>query len=315
MRSTLWATVIATVLLVPAPGIFAQAFPVKMVRIVIPFAVGGSSDASARIVGPALSERWKQQVLIEPRPGAGTVVGADYVAKSPPDGYILLVTTSQVVQTPATFAKLPYDPYTDLMPVTLIAVSPQAIIAHPSLPVKNMKDLIALARARPGELNIGTAGTILPTHRINMLANIKLTIVPYKGAGPMLIDTMGGHVPLASGAVSSIQGAVRNGRLRILGVTSPTAAFPDAPLIARDVPGYDYESWTGMFAPGGTSRNLVMRIRDDVVAVLQHPDVRQRLLHIGMEPRGQTPEEFTARVRTEIAVWKKVAAAAGITPQ
>ena len=315
MRSTLWTTVIATVLLAPAPGVFAQAFPVKMVRLVIPFAVGGSSDANARIVGPALAERWKQQVLIEPRPGAATVIGADYVAKSPPDGYILLLTTSQVVQSPATFAKLPYDPHTDLMPVTLITVSPQAIIAHPSLPVKNMKELIALERARPGELNIGTAGTILPTHRLNMLANMKLQIVPYKGAGPMITDAMGGHVPLAIGAVSSVQGAVRTGHLRILGVSSPTTAFPDAPLIARDVPEYDYESWVGIFAPGGTPREIVMRIRDDVAAVLQLPDVRQRLLHIGMEPRGQTTEEFAARVRTEIAIWRKVAAAAGVKPQ
>jgi len=315
MRSAFWKMVGAAMLLATAHSVFAQSFPTRMVRLVIPFAVGGSSDNNARIVGPALAERWKQQVLIEPRPGAGTVIGADYVAKSPPDGYTLLLTTTQIVQTPATFAKLPYDPQTDLVPVTLITVSPQAIVAHPSLPVKNMKDLIALARARPGELNIGTAGTILPTHRINMLANIKLAIVPYKGAGPMLNDAMGGHVSLAIGAVSSVQGAVRNGRFRILGVSSPTSAFPDAPLIARDVPGYDYESWVGIFAPGRTPRDLVMRIRDDVAAVLQLPDVRQRLLQIGMEPRGTTTEEFTARVRSEIAIWKKVAAAAGIKPQ
>ena len=315
MRTRFWTTVIATVLLTPANGVLAQAYPVKLVRLVIPFAVGGSSDANARIVGPALAERWKQQVLIEPRPGAATVIGADYVAKSPPDGYVLLITTSQVVQSPATFAKLPYDPYNDLMPITLITVSPQAIIAHPSLPVKNLKELIALARARPGEINIGTAGTILPTHRINMLANIKLAIVPYKGAGPMINDAMGGHVPLAIGAVSSVQGAVRNGRLRILGVSSPTSAFPDAPLIQKDVPGYDYESWVGMFAPGGTSKELVVRIREDVAAVLKIPDVRQRLLHIGMEPRGQSTDEFAARVHAEIGIWKKVAAAAGVKPQ
>ncbi len=305
---------LSSVVIHPAP-VAAQSFPVKMVRLVIPFAVGGSSDANARIVGPALSERWKQQVLIEPRPGAATVIGADYVAKSPPDGYTLLLTTAQVVQSPATFAKLPYDPHIDLTPVTLITVSPQAIVAHPSLPVKNMKELVALARARPGELNIGTAGTTLPTHRLNMLGKMKLELVPYKGAGPMITDAMGGHVPLAIGAVSSLQGAVRTGHLRLLGVTSPTPAFPDAPIIAKDVPGYDYESWVGMFAPGGTPMDLVKRIRDDVTAVLQLPDVRRRLLHIGMEPRGQTTEEFAARVRTEIAVWKKVAAAAGIKPQ
>lgn len=315
VRSAFWSAASAALLLASAHGVFAQPFPTKLVRLVIPFAVGGSSDGNARIVGPALAERWKQQVLIEPRPGAGTVIGADYVAKSPPDGYTLLLTTTQVVQTPAAFAKLPYDPQTDLAPVILTTVSPQAIVAHPSLPVKSMKDVIALERARPGELNIGTAGTILPTYRINMLANIKLAIVPYKGAGPMITDAMGGHVTLAIGAVSSVQGAVRNGRLRVLGVSSPTSAFPEAPLISRDVPGYDYESWVGIFAPGRTPRDLVKRIHDDVAVVLQQADVRQRLLHIGMEPLPQTTEEFTARVRAEIATWKKVAAAAGIKPQ
>jgi tripartite-type tricarboxylate transporter receptor subunit TctC len=315
MRSALWTTITATALLAPAHAVLAQEFPGRMVRIVIPFPVGGSSDANARIIGPFLAERWKQQVMVEPRPGAATVVGTDYVAKSPPDGHTLLLNSTQYPQSPALFAKLPYDPYTDLVPVTLVSLSPQAIVAHPSLPVRNVKELIAFARARPGELNMGNAGNMLPTLLFTMLANVKIENVPYKGAGLLMIDAMGGHVPLAIGAVSSVQAAVRSGRVRMLGVTSPSAAFPDVPVIAKDVPGYDADTWFGLFAPRGTPRDLVMRIRDDVAAVLQLPDVRQRLLDIGGEPGGQSPDEFSSRVRSEIAKWLKVAKAAGMKPQ
>jgi tripartite-type tricarboxylate transporter receptor subunit TctC len=315
MRSVLWTTVIATALLAPAHAVLAQAFPGKMVRLVIPFPVGGSSDANARIIIPFLSERWKQQVIVESRPGAATIVGTDYVAKSPPDGHTLLLNSTQYPQSPALFAKLPYDPYTDLVPVTLVTLSPQAIVAHPSLPARNVKELIALARARPGELNMGNAGNMLPTLLFTMLANVKIENVPYKGAGPLMIDAMGGHVPLAIGAVSSVQAAVRSGRVRMLGVSSPSAAFPDAPVIAKDVPGFDADTWFGLFAPRGTPKDLVMRIRDDVAAVLQLPVVKQRLLDIGGEPGGQSPDEFATRVRNEIAKWLRVATAAGIKPQ
>jgi tripartite-type tricarboxylate transporter receptor subunit TctC len=315
MRSALWTTVIATALLAPAHAVLAQAFPGKMVRLVIPFPVGGSSDANARIIIPFLSERWKQQVIVESRPGAATIVGTDYVAKSPPDGHTLLLNSTQYPQSPALFAKLPYDPYTDLVPVTLVTLSPQAIVAHPSLPARNVKELIALARARPGELNMGNAGNMLPTLLFTMLANVKIENVPYKGAGPLMIDAMGGHVPLAIGAVSSVQAAVRSGRVRMLGVSSPSAAFPDAPVIAKDVPGFDADTWFGLFAPRGTPKDLVMRIRDDVAAVLQLPVVKQRLRDIGGEPGGQSPDEFSSRVRDEIAKWQKVATAAGIKPQ
>jgi tripartite-type tricarboxylate transporter receptor subunit TctC len=314
-HSTFWTMVVAAALLAPAHGVFAQAFPGKMVRLVIPFPVGGSSDANARIIGPYLSERWKQQVIVDPRPGAATVVGSDHVAKSPPDGHTLMINSTQFVQSPATFAKLPYDPYHDIVPITRVTISPQAIVGHPSLPVKSIKELIALARVRPGELNMGTAGTVLPSHYFFMLAKVKMEIVPYKGAGPLMIDASGGHVPVAIGAVSSVQAAVRAGRVRILGVTSPTPAFPDARVIANDVPGFDADTWFALFAPGGLPKELVTRIHSDLAAVLQIPDVRQRLLDIGGIPSGEPPAEFAARVRADIDKWKKVAAAAGLKPQ
>jgi tripartite-type tricarboxylate transporter receptor subunit TctC len=303
--------VIAAALLTPTHAVFAQTFPNKMVRVVIPFTVGGSSDANGRIIAPYLTERWKQQVMIEPRPGAATVVGTEFVAKSPPDGHILLLTSTQFGQGPALFAKLPYDTSTDLVPITLVSLSPQAIVAHPSLPVKNVKELIALARARPGQLNMGNAGNMLPTLLFNMVANVKIENVPYKGAGPLMIDAMGGHVPLAVGAVSSVQAAVRSGRVHMLGVSSPSAMFPDAPVITN----FDADTWFGLFAPRGTPRDLVARIRDDIAAVLKIADVRQRLTDIGSEPGGQSPEEFAIHVQKEISKWLRVAKAAGLKPQ
>jgi tripartite-type tricarboxylate transporter receptor subunit TctC len=252
---------------------------------------------------------------VDPRPGAATVVGSEHVAKSPPDGHTLMINSTQFVQSPATFAKLPYDPVNDIVPITRITVSPQAIVAHPSLPVKNIRELVALARARPGQLNMGTAGTVLPSHYFFILTKTKMEIVPYKGANPLMIDAMGGHVELAIGAVSSVQAAVRAGRVRMLGVTSPSPAFPDIPDISRDVPGYDADTWFALFAPRGMSQELVMRIHGDVAAVLQIPDVRQRLLDIGGNPGGEPPAEFAARVRNDIEKWKKVAKAAGVQPQ
>jgi tripartite-type tricarboxylate transporter receptor subunit TctC len=293
----------------------AQAFPSKPIRFVIPFPVGGSSDANARIIIPPLTERWKQQIIVDPRPGAGTVIGTEYASKQPPDGHVLLLTSNQYGYVPAIYAKLPYDPYVDLVPITLVTISPQMIVAHPSLPVKSVRELIALARSRPGKLDMATAGSVLPVYFFNTLAKVKIEAVPYKGAGPMATDLMGGHVPLAIAAVSSLQNAVRSGRARILGVTTPSSAFPDARVIHDELPGFDNSAWFGLMAPRGASKELVSRIRDDVAAVIQVPETRQRLLDIGGEPGGNTPEEFAARVRDEIARWQKVAAAAGIKPQ
>jgi tripartite-type tricarboxylate transporter receptor subunit TctC len=313
MKYALWPAALATALAVPV--VLAQPFPGKTVRLVIPFPVGGSSDSVARIIGPHLTERWKQQVIVDPRPGAATVVGSDYVAKSAPDGHTLMINSTQFVQSPATFAKLPYDPHTDIAPITRVIISPQAIVGHPSLPAKNIRELIALAKAQPGVLNMGTAGTVLPSHYFFMLAKVRMVIVPYKGAGPLMIDASGGHVPLAIGAVSSVQAAVRAGRVRMLGVTSHSDAFPDVPLISNDVPGYDADTWFALFAPGATPKETITRIRDDLVAVLQIPEVKQRLIDIGGRPSGEPTAEFALRVRDEIARWIKVAKVAGVQPQ
>lgn len=317
MRYAIWTTVIATALLAPPHGVFAQAFPDKLVRIIIPFPPGGSTDTTGRIIVPHLSERWKQQVILEPHPGAATTIGTDYVSKGAPDGHTLLFTSTQFAYAPSTFKNLPYDPLNDLVPVTLVTISPQMIVAHPSLPAKNPRELITLARTHPGELNLGNAGSMLPTYFFLKLAKVQIEPVPYKGAGPLMIDLMGGHVPLAMAAISSVQGVVRAGKAKIIGVCSlaPSSTFPEAPVIAKDVPGFEAIAWFGLFAPHGTPQVVVRRIRDDVAEVLQVPDVRERLRDIGGEPSGLAPAEFARMVRSEIAKWSKVAAAAGIKPQ
>jgi tripartite-type tricarboxylate transporter receptor subunit TctC len=317
MLSIRWAAILASVLLVPAGGAFAQAFPGKVVRIVIPFSLGGSNDLSARVLLPHLAERWKQQVVIEPRVGADSTVGTDHVAKSAPDGHTILYTSTQFAYAPSTFAKLPYDPLNDLVPVTLVIVSPQMIFAHPSLPVNTPKELVALARARPGELTMGTPGNTLPSHFFFSSARVKITPVPYKGAGPLQIDVMGGHVPLGIAAISSVLGTVKTGRVKVIGVCSPerTPLYPSAPPMAEAAPGFQAVAWFGMFVPRGTPSAVVRRIRDDVADVLKMPDVRARMNEVGGEPNGMQPEEFSQWVRSEIERWNKVAKAAGIKPQ
>jgi len=317
MLSIRWAAILASVLLVPAGGAFAQAFPGKVVRIVIPFSLGGSNDLSARVLLPHLAERWKQQVVIEPRVGADSTVGTDHVAKSAPDGHTILYTSTQFAYAPSTFAKLPYDPLNDLVPVTLVIVSPQMIFAHPSLPVNTPKELVALARARPGELTMGTPGNTLPSHFFFSSARVKITPVPYKGAGPLQIDVMGGHVPLGIAAISSVLGTVKTGRMKMIGVCSPerTPLYPSAPPMAEAAPGFQAVAWFGMFVPRGTPSAVVRRIRDDVADVLKMPDVRARMNEVGGEPNGMQPEEFSQWVRSEIERWNKVAKAAGIKPQ
>ena len=316
MRLTMWMAVLAATLATSAGNVIAQTFPSKLVRIVIPFSLGGSTDTTARVFMPQLIERWGQQVIVEPRPGAATTLGTEHVSKAEPDGHTILFTSTQFAYGPSQFKKLPYDPINDLVPITLVTVSPQVIVAHPTLPANNPKQLIALARARPGELNMGNAGSVLPSHSFFMMAKAKIVPVPYKGAGPLMTDLMGGHVPLAMAAISSVQGTVRAGRAKIIGVCSltPSSLFPDAPVIAKDVPGFEAVAWFGMFAPRGTPPALVKRIRDDIAAVLAIPSVRKQLLEIGGEPSGMPPDEFARMVRTEIDKWNKVAKAIGFKP-
>src|SRR5688500_430294 len=308
---------LALVLLLPASTAFAQAFPSKPVRIVIPFSLGGSNDLTARVLLPHLMERWKQQVIVDPHVGAASTVGAAFVAKAPPDGHTILFTSTQYAYAPITFAKLPYDPLNDLVPVTLVTTSPQIIVAHPSLPASTPRQLVALARARPGELTIGTPGNKLPTLSFLSLAKGKMEPVPYKGAGPLNIAVMGGHVSLGIGAISSWMGTLQSGRVKPIGVCSlqRSALYPEAPPMAEAAPGFEAVAWFGMFVPRGTPPAAVRKIRDDIADILKDPAVIKGMHGIGGEPSGMPTEEYAKFVRGEIEKWSKVAKAAGIKPK
>jgi len=325
MLSKLWIAFIASALLAPVHSVFAQAtstssgpaFPGKVVRIVIPFSLGGSNDLTARVLLPHLIERWKQQVIVDPQVGAASTVGSAYVARAAPDGHTILFTSTQYAYAPITFAKLPFDPLNDLVPVTLVTTSPQIIVAHPSLPVKTPKELVAFARARPGELTIGTPGNTLPTLSFLSLAKVKMEPIPYKGAGPLNIAVMGGHVSLGIGAISSWLGTIQSGRVKPIGVCSLTRSplYPAAPPMAEAAPGFEAVAWFGMFVPRGTPPAVIKKIRDDIADILKDPAVIKGMHNIGGEPSGMATEEYAKFVRAEIEKWGKVAKAAGIKPQ
>jgi tripartite-type tricarboxylate transporter receptor subunit TctC len=317
MLSRRWVAFLASILLSFAGSAFAQPFPGKVVRIVIPFSLGGSNDLTARVLLPHLMERWKQQVIVDPHVGAASTIGADYVAKSAPDGHTILFTSTQFAYAPVTFKKLPYDPLNDLVPVTLVTVSPQIIVAHPSLPVNTPKELVAFARARPGQLTMGTPGNTLPAFSFFSLAKVKIEPVPYKGAGPLTIAVMGGHVPLGIGAISSMLGTIQSGRAKAIGVCSRERSplYPSAPPMAEAAPGFEAIAWFGMFVPRGTPPAVVKKIRDDIADILKRPDVIKGMHNIGGDPSGMPTEEFTKFVRSEIEKWGKVAKEAGFTPQ
>lgn len=297
----------------------AQSFPSQPVKIVVPFAPGGSTDVGARIINAKLSEMWGQSVLVDNRAGATTIIGTDFVAKAPADGYTLLMTSTAFVVNPTMFTKLPYDSLVDLVPITIVSVSPFAIVAANNFPAKSVKELIELERAKPGSLAFGTSDSsaAYAGYLFNFLAKTSLESISYKGAAPMMTDLAGGHAPLGIAAVSSVQAQVKAGRVRLLGVSAkkPSFLFPDAPALAQgDLADFDVTTWFGLFAPKGTSKEVVNKIQRDVAKVLSDPDIKKRFADIGAETGGQTPEEFAAQVRREMVLWARVAKAANVKP-
>jgi tripartite-type tricarboxylate transporter receptor subunit TctC len=299
--------------------IWAQGFPSKPVRIVIPFATGGSTDANARIIQDKLSQLWGQPVVVEARPGANTLIGTDLVAKSPGDGHTLLLTSTAMVVNPSMYTKLPYDTLNDLVPITVVSISPFALVTPVNSPFNHLKDVLAALRSKPGSVSFGVSDSsaMLSGHLLNMMAKTDMQAISYKGAGPLMIDLAGGHVPLGIAAISSVQGQVKNGRVKIVGVgsTTPSNLFPQAALIAQDLPGYEAISWFGLLAPKGTPIEVVSKIQRDVATVLKDPDVQHKLQGLGADPGGMTPDEFQSRIKREIELWSRVAKAANIKPE
>ncbi len=300
----------------------AQAYPSKTVRMIVPFAPGGNTDIIARIVAPGMSKSLGQQIIIDNRGGAGSVIGTEAVAKSPPDGYTLLMVSAAHVINPAMVKTLPFDSVKSFAAISKVADVPSALVVHPSLPVKTVKDLVALAKAQPNRLNYASAGRgsigHLSAELLGSLAKIKMTHVPYKGAGPALVDTMAGHVELLISSMPAVIGQSRAGKLRMIaqGGEKRSPAAADVPtMIESGVPGFVVTAGFGLFAPAGTPRPVIDRVLAALKASLADASIRGRLSSEGADPVGSTPEEYDQFTRAEIEKWIKVARNAGIQPE
>ena len=298
----------------------AQQWPVKPVKIVVPFSPGGFADSGARAVSDKLAARLGQPVLIENKVGASGNIGTEMVAKSAPDGYTLLLAyDGTMVVNPHVFAKIPFDTLRDFAPVTKLGDAPTLVVAHPSVPANNLRELIALAKAKPGTLSYGTSGTGNTPHLVgemlNLRAGIDLQHIPYKGGAQAIADVVGGQIPLSFTAVAGAQQFLKAGKLKALGVTSRqrVAALPDTPtFIESGLPNFVVNTWFGILAPAGTPRPIVDRLQRELAAVLKEPDVRERYAVLGNEPVGNTPDEYAAQIKADLAQWGEIVKKAGV---
>ena len=303
-----------------AAVVHAQNYPAKPVRVITPFTAGSAIDTLARVLGQKLGDTWGQQVVIDNRIGANGIIGTEAAAKAPPDGYtVYLGNISTLAVNPHLYLKLPYDALRDLAPVTLAATIPVVLVVHPSLPVKSVKELIALARAHPGQLNYASGGTgsaqHLPMEMLRVYTGINIVHVPYKGLGPAFSDVLGGQVPMMFTGVSNVVPYMKTGRLRVLAIGSPkrSATLPEVPTVAEaGVSGFDFDSWTGYLVPVGTPANLIAKLHADITRALTAPDVRDKLVTLGFDLVGGTPDSFATLIRNDIARFGKLIKAAGI---
>lgn len=303
-----------------APAIAAEAYPAKPVRIVVPFAAGGSTDILARNIAQKLNEALRSPVIVENRPGAGALIGAEYVAKAAPDGYTLLMGTNTThAVAPHLYSKMPYHAINDFVPVAEVAYNPQFLDVHPSIPVRSVKELLALARSRPGQLNFGSAGQGSTSHMamelFKSMAKVNLTHVPYKGSGPALIDLLGGHLSLMFDVVLTTLPHMKSGKIRVLGVSSLNRVdvAPEVPTIAENgLPGFEALVWFGLFAPAGTPGDIVNRLSSEVGKIVRQPALRETFTVQGLTPIGSNSSQFAAKVGKDNATWGKVIREAGI---
>ena len=300
-------------------GAIAQAYPVKPIRIVVPLPPGGSNDVLARIVAEKLALALGQPVVVENRPGASGNIGTEIVAKSAPDGHVLLMANTAHVINPSLFAKLPYDPIRDFAPIALMSSAHFALVVHPSVPARSVKEFIAVARTRPGALTYASSGNGAPHHLamelLKSMAHIDLTHIPYKGAGQFVPALVAGEVSSVIGAISSLLQHVQAGRLRILGMAGNrrTPLLPEVPTISEAaLPGFALDNWGGMLAPAGTARSIVERLNGEIVKALRDPQVAERLASQGIELIPSTPDEFQALMKAHMAKWAKVVTAANV---
>jgi tripartite-type tricarboxylate transporter receptor subunit TctC len=311
--------VLAAVVAAGPASAIAQDYPTRPIKLIVPQSAGGGADILARTIGEKLGQSLGQAVVVDDRPGAAGIIGTDAVAKAAPDGYTLLMgAISTHAINKSLYPTLSYDPVKDFTPVTLVATAPLVLVVHPSVPVSSTRDLIALAKAKPGQLFFGSAGSGNSTHLAGELfktmAGVDLVHVPYKGATPAETDLMGGQVQVMFTSILSGLPHIKAGKMKALAVTSArrSSIAPELATVAETgLPGYDVNPWYGLFAPAGTPRAIVDKLNREVVRILQLPDVRQRFATLGAEPVGDTPAQFGAFVESEIAKWSKVVADSG----
>ena len=318
-----WILVAIACMAASAPVLSQNRYPTKPIRLVVPFVPGGSTDLIARIMGQKLDEALGQQVVVENRAGAGGNIGVEYVAKSAPDGYTLIFGHIGTFGFgPSLYQKLPYDPVKDFAPITLFAMVPNMLVVHPALPAKTVKELIALAKARPGQMNYGSSGNGSASHLASeyfkLLSKTDIIAIPYKGTGPLVTDLIAGQTSLTITGVPPLYPFVQSGRLRGIAVGSVKrlALMPDLPTIAEaGVPGYESSTWFGPLAPAKTPREIILRLNTELLKILQRPDIKARFAAEGAEGLGSTPEEFGTYIKSEIDRWGRVIKAAGVRPE
>ncbi len=318
-----WILVAIACIAASAPVLSQNSYPTKPIRLVVPFVPGGSTDLIARIMGQKLDEALGQQVVVENRAGAGGNIGVEYVAKSAPDGYTLIFGHIGTFGFgPSLYQKLPYDPVKDFAPITLFAMVPNMLVVHPALPAKTVKELIALAKARPGQMNYGSSGNGSASHLASeyfkLLSKTDIIAIPYKGTGPLVTDLIAGQTSLTITGVPPLYPFVQSGRLRGIAVGSVKrlALMPDLPTIAEaGVPGYESSTWFGPLAPAKTPREIILRLNTELLKILQRPDIKARFAAEGAEGLGSTPEEFGTYIKSEIDRWGRVIKAAGVRPE
>ncbi len=296
----------------------AQAYPHKPIRLVVPFPPGGPTDILGRAIGAKLSEFMGQPVIIDNRGGAGGGIGADNVAKSAPDGYSLLLgTTGTHTINPNLYRKLPYDPIKDFVPISLVVKYLNILVVNPNVPVKSVADLIALAKQKPGEVTFGSAGNGSSNHLTGEMlatrAGVKMQHVPYKGSGPALNDVIAGQITFMFDQYSTVGPNIKAGKLRAIGIATKERhkLLPDVPTIAETIPGFEVSPWYGLFAPAGTPKDVVNRLHDELVKVMNSPEIHERMTTLGWDPVTCTPEEFMAQIKSELAIWADVVKKAG----
>ena len=302
-----------------SPG-SGQGWPSRPIRFIVPFPPGGGTDVNARIIAPRLSAALGQQVVVENRTGAGGMVGTEVVAKSAPDGYSMVIATiGPIAINQSLYAKMTYDPAKDLAPVTITGEVPNGLVVHPTLPAKTLKDLIALAKQRPRELNYGSsgagAGDHLAAEMLSVMAGIRMTHVPYKGGPLAMVDLMAGNIQLIFATLATGMPYIRAGRVRTLAVAGAQrfALLPEVPTVAEaGVPGYAIHNWAGVFVAAGTPRPIIDRLNVEIVKALAPPDVRQKLLEMGLVAATNTPDQFASFIQSETVKWAKVVKEAGI---